>query len=178
MSGFIVGMLKPAWIMRKSATPSRKKIAQIALPVLVVTAMLANVTRTPEEVAHDQQIAEEKAAAKREKKAAENIKPPFPNDVANKLCSTVATYVSGILGSRLHGESVDVEKYAARIVSEDLAGLPAQYRPYQQKLLIHFGTGMEHDPNPAETMQKYTANPTGFLAALMSACTRQLSGAQ
>lgn len=72
--GFIVGMIKPAWIMRKSASPSRKKIAQIALPILIATAVVSNETRTPEEIAQAKKAAEEKAEAKREEQAAKRAK--------------------------------------------------------------------------------------------------------
>ncbi|WP_439671217.1 hypothetical protein AEMCBJ_01695 [Cupriavidus necator] len=72
MIGLIAGMIKPAWITRLGANPSRKKIAMMALPVLVVTATLTAITRTPEEVAHDKQVAEEEAAVKREENAAKH----------------------------------------------------------------------------------------------------------
>ncbi|MDD7803745.1 hypothetical protein [Ralstonia solanacearum] len=177
MIGFIAGMIKPAWIMRKSTAPSRKKIAIIALPVLVVTAMLASVTRPPEEVAHDQQIAEEKAAAKREKKAAENIKPPLPNDIATNLCSVVVTYVSGVLASKAQGERINIEEHANRIHSQFSGQVPPQYRAYEKKLLLHFGHGIESDPDLAATTQKFRADPLRFSGALMTACTRKLTSA-
>ncbi|MHA6847055.1 hypothetical protein [Ralstonia syzygii] len=67
--GFIVGMINPAWIMRKSTSPSRKKIAMVALPILFLTEGVSKATRTPEEIAHDKQVAEEKAESKREEAA-------------------------------------------------------------------------------------------------------------
>ncbi|MGO4416919.1 hypothetical protein AB4Z27_28520 [Cupriavidus sp. KB_39] len=177
MIGLIAGMIKPAWVMRWNANPSRKRIALIALPVLVVTAMLSNVTRTPEEIASDQQIAEDKAAAKHEKKPAENIKPPLPNDIATNLCSVVVTYVSGVLASKAQGERIDIEKHADRIYSQFSGQVPPQYRAYEKKLLLHFGHGIDRDTDLPATIQKYRADPLRFSGALMTVCTRQLTTA-
>lgn len=176
----VAGLIRPQLLGRWIQNPTRKRIFWPLLFVLCLTAGIADYTKAPAQRAAEK--ARRQALQSAQHHAApdspSNISPPFPDEVANKLCSTVTTYVSGILGSKMHGEQIDVRRYAARIASEDLAGLPTRYRAYEEKLLLHFGTGMEHDPNPAETIQKYTANPTGFLAALMTACTGRLTSTQ
>ena len=63
MLGFIAGMIKPAWIMRNNANPSRRKIAVVAVPVLLVSCCLSMWLRTPEEVAQDNAAAAQKEAS-------------------------------------------------------------------------------------------------------------------
>ncbi|AMP70058.1 hypothetical protein PP715_23015 [Ralstonia solanacearum] len=129
MIGLIAGMIKPAWVMRKSTTPSRKKIAQIALPALIVTAVLSNVTRTPEEIAHDQQVAEEKAVAKREENAAKRAEKAQheatePNSDGKKLY----TYFKSVSGNRDTPRYNEQEYLRGRLISRcKVNGKPRGY---------------------------------------------------
>jgi hypothetical protein len=69
MIGFVIGMVNPTWVMRNSASPSRKKIAVVALPFLVVTASLSDWTRTPEQIAHEKEVAEQNEATEQVQEA-------------------------------------------------------------------------------------------------------------
>jgi hypothetical protein len=94
MLGFIVGMFKPAWIMRNSANPSRRKIAIVAVPVLFVSCCLSAWLRTPEEVAHDEAVAKEKQIELQAEQAKENASE------ANGEAGKLYTYYKSIDGNQ------------------------------------------------------------------------------
>jgi hypothetical protein len=61
---FIAGMIKPAWIMRRSTNPTRRQIAIVGIPILFLIGGIIQRTKTPEEIASDAAIEKQKVADK------------------------------------------------------------------------------------------------------------------
>jgi hypothetical protein len=178
MLGFIAGMIKPAWIMRKNANPSRKKIACVAVPVLLISCCLTMWIRTPEDVASDD-------AAKKQKEASEQAQstqatgnaaaPSVPHDVAVNMCALGLVYVFGTTNSVAQGEAVDISAVANQLISHN-TDIPRQYIGMEQALLVQYGTKILSDPN--SFIHLVNAVPTQFRDSFMPRCVSGLSGDQ
>jgi hypothetical protein len=104
MLGFIAGMIKPAWIMRRSTNPGRARIAIIALPVLVLAATLNHVTRTPDEIAQDEATARARQAKTEAQEADTTITQAqhsqLPLDQVKQMCMTFGSYAMTYAGAK------------------------------------------------------------------------------
>lgn len=63
----VIGLAKPAWVMRWSSNPTRLKLFAIMLVVLVPTAMLARSTKSPERLAYEKALLKQSEEAHRQK---------------------------------------------------------------------------------------------------------------
>lgn len=61
---FAAGMIKPVWVMRWSVNPTRRKLAVVAIPLLLIVSALADRTRSPEEITRDVAAQKQKEAAR------------------------------------------------------------------------------------------------------------------
>jgi hypothetical protein len=177
MLGFIAGMIKPAWIMRTNANPSRKKIAIVAVPVLLISCYLTMWLRTPEEVAQDKAAAAQKEASEQAQTAQANGNtdtPSVPHDVAVNMCAWAGTYVSGVTNSVAQGEAIDISAEATKLASQSATDVPAQYTRMEEALLVQYGTKILRDPNAF--IRLVNAGPEQFRDRFMPRCVSGLSG--
>jgi hypothetical protein len=176
MLGFIAGMIKPAWIMRTNANPSRKKIAIVAVPVLLISCCLTMWLRTPEEVAQDKAAAAQKEASEQAQTAQANGNtdtPTVPHDVAVNMCAWAFVYVSGTTNSVSQGEAIDISTEANQLISQN-TDIPAQYTGMERALLVQYGTKILRDPNAF--IRLMNAGPEQFRDRFMPRCVSGLSG--
>ncbi len=131
----VAGLVRPKWVIRWSAQPTRLKVIGYLLPVLMIVSVAAPMSRTKERAEYDTRIAKESkekervaAEAKRQQQQQPQTQTAQAPNVAQMLagisdeqirqvCATHAIGAIAASGELTSGQFISSQEFAAKVLS-------------------------------------------------------------